>query len=728
METKVTTLKRMRLTNFKPFVERTFEFGHNTVIRGTNGVGKTSIADAYNWGLYGKNSEGKSVIGEIKHRDPESNYEHVHNLQYGVELVFDINGKERTFERIVLEKWGKVGDKRCLTGHEVVYKVDGEKCPTAAAYNKAVNEIAPEDVMRIMTELGYFMSLKDQQKKAYLLRMAYQTESAEEADGMAMQEVLEVRPEFSKFVDEVQGTTLEEHIKRLKKEKASLEEELNAIPQSISDKQETLPQSTEDWSLLQGKIDDIREKISDIDKQLADISSRDAAAREIVNNKKMAISDKRLELSKAEAAIRMAVSQENMKRQQEANAGQSGVNEIKKKISDKKFELNQAESAIKLRINEQELARKSQMNKLVSESNELAEKRQKLIEQSIADNKRLSELAEKRNELLEERKRIKSGAATFTKEELECPTCHRPYDMEVLVQSKLDENLSKGLAVKAEADNLNSEVTLISQQQVPEIDARMNEISQQWGVLNEQAVDVAGTIASDEECVRIRVEIGRLEKSLPTDTPTPIKLINEAVRIENDPTCKALREEIKNMEEDMEEVEIISTQGLEDSKKDLNRQLEALISQKGQKDIIDETKRQIEELKKKQKRVVKDISELEKKIDEIVDFQKAKDEMLLEKINEPFQIVTWKFTGEQMNGVDKLTCTCLVDGMPYNEKNRAGQVNASLDIINAFGRHEGISLPIFIDNAESVVDYIPTDSQKVLLIVDPKCKELKVEI
>lgn len=721
-------LKRMRLSNFKAVVERTFEFSHNTVVRGTNGTGKTTLNDAYNWCLYGKNSEGKSVIGEIKRRDPDANFEVAHNLQYGVEVVFEIDGVERSFERIVLEKWGKVNGERKVTGHEVVYKLDGEKCPTQAAYNAAVSAIASEDVMRIMTEIGYFMSLKDQQKKAYLLRIAFKTDSATEADQMAMQEVLSTQPKFAKFVDLVQGTTLEEYIKDLRKKKAALEAELATIPQSIADKQETLPEVQEDWAELQAKIDDVREKISQIDQQLADISARDSAAREVFNNKKMAISDKRLELTKAEAAVRMAVSQENMKRQREANEGQTGVNEIKKKISDHKFELSQAENAIRLRVNEQELTRKSQMNALVTESNELAEKRKKLAVQLAKDLARMDELKAQREVLLAEFYKIKAGDVEFTAEELECPTCHRPYEKEALLESKKSENKSKGLAVKTEADNLTAEVTLIRDSQIPEIDKRMAEISKLWGELNEQAADINSIIATDEDCVKIRIEIDRLEKSLPVSTPTPIKLVDEGVRLENDDACRALREQIKNMESDLGEVELISTQGLDDMKADLNRQLEALISQKGQKDIIDAINKQIEELRAKQKKVNKDISEVEKQIDDAMDFQKAKDEKLLEKINESFQIVSWKFVGEQMNGVDKLTCTCLVEGIPYNEKNRAGQVNASLDIINAFGRHEGISLPIFIDNAESVVQYIDTDCQKILLVVDPKSKLLKFEL
>ena len=65
--------------------------------------------------------------------------------------------------------------------------------------------------------------------------------------------------------------------------------------------------------------------------------------------------------------------------------------------------------------------------------------------------------------------------------------------------------------------------------------------------------------------------------------------------------------------------------------------------------------------------------------------------------------------------------------MPYQERNRAGQINAGLDIINAISRAENVHLPIFIDNAESVVNYLATDSQKILLKVDENCSVLTFE-
>ena len=129
-----------------------------------------------------------------------------------------------------------------------------------------------------------------------------------------------------------------------------------------------------------------------------------------------------------------------------------------------------------------------------------------------------------------------------------------------------------------------------------------------------------------------------------------------------------------------------------------------------------------------QKALNNELGILEKKQDTAKAFQMAKDRELLAKVNGLFSMVTWDFVSEQLNGNDKISCNCYVDGMPYNECNHARQVNAGLDIINAISRSENIYLPIFIDNAESVVEYIKTESQMILLKVDENAKELTFNI
>ena len=98
--------------------------------------------------LFGKDSNGRTDFG-FKRRDKDGNV--VHNAEYGVELVFDIDGKERVFERVVTEKWVKPrgASEKVLSGHETAYYVDRVRCNTMKEYNAAVNEIAMEDVLRM---------------------------------------------------------------------------------------------------------------------------------------------------------------------------------------------------------------------------------------------------------------------------------------------------------------------------------------------------------------------------------------------------------------------------------------------------------------------------------------------------------------------------------------------------------------------------------------------------
>jgi len=45
------------------------------------------------------------------------------------------------------------------------------------------------------------------------------------------------------------------------------------------------------------------------------------------------------------------------------------------------------------------------------------------------------------------------------------------------------------------------------------------------------------------------------------------------------------------------------------------------------------------------------------------------------------------------------------------------KINAGLDIINAICKSEGITAPLFIDNAEAVNKLLPTESQMIRLVV-----------
>ena len=80
----------------------------------------------------------------------------------------------------------------------------------------------------------------------------------------------------------------------------------------------------------------------------------------------------------------------------------------------------------------------------------------------------------------------------------------------------------------------------------------------------------------------------------------------------------------------------------------------------------------------------------------------------------------------KLNGALKPTCECSVGGVPYSDLNNADKINAGIDIINAICTAKGVSAPIFVDNAESVNQIIPSLSQIIRLVVTTD-KELTIK-
>lgn len=108
-------------------------------------------------------------------------------------------------------------------------------------------------------------------------------------------------------------------------------------------------------------------------------------------------------------------------------------------------------------------------------------------------------------------------------------------------------------------------------------------------------------------------------------------------------------------------------------------------------------------------------------------FTKIKAELLEESINANFKIVNFKLFNELVNGGVEETCTATVDGVPFATVNNANRINAGLDIINALQTIYGVSAPIFIDNAEAVVEFLETDTQLIKLYVSEEDKVLRIE-
>ena len=160
----------------------------------------------------------------------------------------------------------------------------------------------------------------------------------------------------------------------------------------------------------------------------------------------------------------------------------------------------------------------------------------------------------------------------------------------------------------------------------------------------------------------------------------------------------------------------------------ITQAIEALEEAKAKVKIHQQARARVEELKAEERRLAKEYETLERQQYLCDEFTRAKVRMLDEKINSRFSLARFKLFEEQINGGIADTCVTLCDGVPWDGGlNNGAQINVGIDIINTLAEHYGFVAPIFIDNAESVTEIIPTPAQLIRLVVSAGDKKLRVE-
>lgn len=113
-------------------------------------------------------------------------------------------------------------------------------------------------------------------------------------------------------------------------------------------------------------------------------------------------------------------------------------------------------------------------------------------------------------------------------------------------------------------------------------------------------------------------------------------------------------------------------------------------------------------------------------------FVKAKASMLTEHINARFRTVRFRLFKPQLNGGLEERCDVMAqtsNGLKlFSDANDAAKLNAGLEIIDVLSRYWGIVMPVFVDNAESVVHLQKIAPQVIRLVVSEADNCLRVEI
>lgn len=147
----------------------------------------------------------------------------------------------------------------------------------------------------------------------------------------------------------------------------------------------------------------------------------------------------------------------------------------------------------------------------------------------------------------------------------------------------------------------------------------------------------------------------------------------------------------------------------------------------GKESLLEYSRKRIEELQEDARRAAEKLDELEEMLFLIDEYSRYKTQFVEDSINSMFRIARFRLFREQANGGVEDRCDVVLDGVPYININSGAKINVGIDIINTLSRAYGVTVPLFVDNAESVTHLENSTNQIIRLVVSETDKELRYE-
>lgn len=144
----------------------------------------------------------------------------------------------------------------------------------------------------------------------------------------------------------------------------------------------------------------------------------------------------------------------------------------------------------------------------------------------------------------------------------------------------------------------------------------------------------------------------------------------------------------------------------------------------GKESILQYTHQRISEIQIDARNAAQALESIEKMLYLADEYTRYKTQYVESSVNSLFRIARFRLFREQANGGVEDRCDVVYDGVPYMGLNNGMKINVGIDIINALSRHYGVTVPLFVDNAESVTRLEASGTQVIRLVVSESDKEL----
>lgn len=663
---KVITIERMTLTNFRGIKNLTVLLGgQSSEISGANATGKSTILNAYLWCLWGVDQEGRKDFN-LKPLDKEG--KSAEKVDVVVELTLrGVEAKPVTLRRTLRENWVKPSGETAevYKGNTTIYEIDDVPAKMSD-YNSYIAAILPEGtpdgLMQLLSTPDGIPTMDWKALRKLLL---------DTTGGVDETELVASREEYKELKKELGDQPLERAETQWKATKSKLQKELKEYQPRI-DQTAAMKPAEQNWTEIEGRI-------AELDKDLGTYSEQEAKATETAN---------------------AAYLEEDLSRQR--------LTQIATDIARLEAERERAKNRTKIEAETkvEELKARSR-NTLLREGD--AKRALERAEGDITDLRKRIETEERRAEELREDWR-KLKREEYPADKTTCPTCGQPLPQDELGKRML------AFEAKKQADLAKiSEAGRAKNEEIEQLKSKMDSLIVEKEARHEALMQVSAEVEQARtEVERAQYEADETDSETPRDTAEADAITDkiQALRDEEAEIKERLSKKLTEKEEETDLSEVKQKQVAAMAERD---ELKRRLSDRETIKRYDDEIKRLEELAKKKGQEMADV---ERWLSLTESYRMSYIRRLEESINDLFSGgITFRMYDFTLEGNPVETCTPLVDGTPYQTVNTARRINAGIEIASAISKAYDISVPIWIDGAESVNEVKPADGQAIILRV-----------
>ena len=160
---------------------------------------------------------------------------------------------------------------------------------------------------------------------------------------------------------------------------------------------------------------------------------------------------------------------------------------------------------------------------------------------------------------------------------------------------------------------------------------------------------------------------------------------------------------------------------------EIKQEIESWSVYLGKESLLEYSRKRVHELQEDARNASEKLDAIEGMLFLIDEYSRYKTQFVEDSINSMFRLARFRLFREQANGGVEDRCDVTYNGIPYINLNSGAKINVGIDIINTLSRAYGVTVPLFVDNAESVTNLEKSDCQIIRLVVSENDKKLRCD-